>query len=128
MSEELPADDSRICNRKAVRVLFHRDVAMLSARLKQPMKVYLAGRIQREPNYHAIFAKGADRLRVRGHSVFNPAAANLEGMPLARIMAHVLTQLCECEAIALLPGWWRSGGARIEFLLAKYLGLKVIWL
>jgi len=27
-----------------------------------------------------------------------------------------------------LPGWRRSGGARIEFLLAKYIGLEVIFL
>jgi len=27
-----------------------------------------------------------------------------------------------------LPGWWRSGGARIEWMLARYLGLKVIYL
>ena len=91
------------------------------------MLVYVAGPMAGRPNLNRdTFAKVAQKLRQRGHSVFNPAAANLEGMPLSKIMAYVLGQLCECEAIALLPGWWRSGGARIEFLLALYLGLKRI--
>jgi hypothetical protein len=91
------------------------------------MKVYLAGKISGRPNYFEVFAKAADDLRKQGYSVYNPAAANLEGTPLNRIMAHLLPQLClEAEAIALLPGWYWSGGARIEYLLARYLGLKII--
>ena len=81
----------------------------------------------RNLNFEA-FARASDKLRVQGHSVFNPAAANLEGMPLSKIMAYVLAQLCDCEAIALLPGWYRSGGARIEWLLARYLKKKFIYL
>ena len=92
------------------------------------MRVYLAGRIRNDPHYFDSFASAAQKLREQGHSVFNPAAANLEQSPLPRIMAYVLGQLCECEAIALLPGWWRSGGARIEYLLARYLRLKIIYL
>jgi hypothetical protein len=64
-----------------------------------------------------------------GFEVYNPAAANLEGMRLGKIMAHVLCWLCEeAEAVAFLPGWWRSGGARIEWMLAKYLKLRIIYL
>lgn len=74
------------------------------------------------------FAKAADKLRIEGHTIFNPAAANLEGMPLYKIMSYVLMRVCESEAIAMLPGWWRSGGARIEWMLAKYLRLKIIYL
>lgn len=75
------------------------------------------------------FAKAAYGLRSKGHDVYNPAAANLDGMPLPRIMSHVLVQLCECDAIAMLPGWWmKFGGAWVEWLLARYLKLKIIYL
>jgi hypothetical protein len=91
--------------------------------------IYLAGRIRGVPNYFEAFAEAAGKLRNDGFDVFNPAAANLEGMPLNKIMGYVLQQLClDADAIALLPGWWRSGGARIEFMIAKYLGLKIIYL
>jgi hypothetical protein len=90
------------------------------------MMVYIAGPIRGTKDYHERFATAAKKLRLEGHAVYNPAAANLEGTPLNRIMAHLLPQLCECEAIALLPGWSMSGGAQIEYDLAEYLGLRVI--
>lgn len=93
------------------------------------MRVYVAGRMRGLPDLNMpAFAKAAQSLRVQGYEVYNPAAANLQGEPLAKIMAHVLPQLCECQAIAMQPGWWRSGGARIEWLLARYLGLEIIYL
>ncbi len=93
------------------------------------MMVYVAGKMRGLPDLNRpAFAAAADTLRERGYSVYNPAAANLEGLPLGKIMAHVLPQLCEAEAIAMLRGWWRSGGARIEWLLARYIGLRVIYL
>ncbi len=92
------------------------------------MKCYLAGPIKGRSDYHEKFAEAADKLRMEGFTVFNPAAANQEGRPLHKIMSYVLSQLCECDTIALLPGWWRSGGARVEWLLARYLKLKIIYL
>lgn len=93
------------------------------------MRVYLAGPIAGRPHYAETFAKAADKLRMEGFEVFNPAAANQEGRPLRKIMAYLLPWLCEeADAIAMLPGWYRSGGARVEWLLARYLGLRVIYL
>ena len=93
------------------------------------MKVYLAGRITGRKNYRDEFAKAAQELRLKGFTVFNPAAANLEGLGLRKIMSYELSWLCEeADAIAVQKGWWRSGGARIEWLLAKYLKLRVIYL
>lgn len=93
------------------------------------MKVYIAGRMRGvEDLNRAAFADAADKFRAEGHTVFDPAAANLERLPLGRIMAYVLGWLCQADTIALLPGWWRSGGARIEWMLARYLGLKIIYL
>lgn len=93
------------------------------------MRCYIAGRMRNVADLNRpAFAAAAQRLRSLGFDVYNPAAANLEGLPLSRIMSHVLVQLCECDAIYLIPGWWRSGGGRIEYLLARYLGLKRIHL
>lgn len=89
--------------------------------------IYIAGQISGTTDYHERFAAAAEKLRAQGFSVFNPAAANQEGRALKDIMAHLLPVLCECDTIALLPGWEESGGARVEYSLAKYLGLRIIW-
>lgn len=90
--------------------------------------VYLAGKISGVPDYFEKFAAAANKLRLEGHSIYNPAAANLESLPLPQIMAHNLAQLCEVEAIALMPCWRGSDGAKIEWSLAKYLGKTIIYL
>jgi hypothetical protein len=94
------------------------------------MKIYLAGKMRGEPdlNYPA-FNAAAQKLRLEGHEVFNPAAANLESWPINKILAYELTWLCEqAEAIALLPGWSYSLGARAEHATALAIGIEVILL
>ena len=93
------------------------------------MKVYLAGTITGIDNYFEKFAKAADILRLQRHEVFNPAAANLEGMSLEQILAYELTWLCiQADAVAFLPGWEKSLGSRAEHATAVALGKKLIYL
>ncbi len=82
--------------------------------------------------------------------VFNPAERDIEtygdnkeifnatgdiekatggGFSLSEAMKADLVWICdEAEAIALLPGWEHSSGARTEWSLANCLRLKVIYL
>ena len=92
-------------------------------------QIYIAGRITGNRKYKQEFARVADKFRLEGWQTFNPAAAGMDdGRPLWQIMAYLLPRVCESQAIAMQRGWWRSGGARIEWLLAKYLGLKILYL
>lgn len=109
------------------------------------MKLYLAGPMTGYPefNFPAFYA-AAVMLRSLGHEVFNPAerdnerhgtdiskgnltgnveqAAKDHGFDINKTMAHDTSFIClEAEGIALLPGWEKSGGAKIEFALADYL-------
>ena len=92
------------------------------------MKVYLAGAITGTDDYHDRFARYAHALRKEGHDVFNCAASNQEGRDRKDIMAFLLPILCEQEAIAMIPNWEESGGATIELLLARYIGLEFMFL
>lgn len=91
------------------------------------MKVYLSGSIAGDPDYKAKFTKYAGRLRQMGWTVYNPAAANLDDLPLRIILAHELDWLCrEAQAIALIPGYEDSRGVAAELATAKAIGLEII--
>lgn len=78
-------------------------------------------------NYHATFAKYADKLRQVGYTVFNPAAANLEGLPEGKILAYELEWiLTEADALALIPGWENSRGVKLELAAAEFKRIEVI--
>lgn len=94
------------------------------------MKVYLSGAMRGKPNLNReAFNKAAEKLRLDGHTVFNPAAANLESWDIRRIFSYELTWICEqADAIAMLPGWSMSTGAHAEHATAKAIGLEAIYL
>lgn len=101
-----------------------------------------------EFNFPAFYAAAA-ALRAQGHFVFSPAekdnerhgsdfskgnltgdeglAAQQHGFNLREALGIDLGWICsDAEAIALLPGWQMSKGARAELAAAQALGLEII--
>lgn len=114
------------------------------------MKIYLAGPMRGIPQFNfPAFFHAARQLKKQGHVVFNPAERDMSQYGEAvchtatgdvRDVAHLGITARECfaadtawicehaEAIALLPRWSQSRGARAEKALAEALDLNVIYL
>lgn len=116
------------------------------------MKIYLAGPMRGIPEFNfPAFHRWTKMLREEGHEVFSPAEHDNErhgadiskgnetgseahatatyNFNIREALAADLAWICaEAEAIALLPGWETSRGARAEFETANALGLNFIYL
>lgn len=120
---------------------------------KPKMKFYLAGPMTGIPHFNfPAFNAWADQLRHKGHEVFNPAerdierhggvdisadnvagdpthAAKTHGFSLRDALADDTAYICKAaDAIAMLPGWENSKGARAEHALAFALGHTIVYL
>jgi hypothetical protein len=107
------------------------------------LKLYLAGPMRGIPlyNFPAFFA-AAKELRSKGHEVWSPAENDVEvdgfdpvanpdaerkqQWTLSHYMERDLPVICRVDAIAVLPGWEASEGARLEVMVARQLGKQVL--
>lgn len=88
------------------------------------MKLYIAGPMSGLPefNYPAFHAAEA-QLQAAGYETLNPAT-NGEKDSWEDYMRAGIAQVIQADALALLPGWHASRGARIEVDLAANLGME----
>jgi hypothetical protein len=92
------------------------------------MKFYLSGPMSGIPesNFPA-FQEAAHRLREMGYEVISPAEINSEqGLPWETYLKADIKGLCDCDAVALLPGWENSKGAHLEMHIAHRCGMKIM--
>lgn len=90
-------------------------------------RIYLAGPMTGLPefNYPAFHAEAA-RLRQLGYHVENPAENNAPAdTTWSGYLRLALAQLITCDSIAMLQGWDKSKGARLEYHVASELGMQV---
>jgi len=109
------------------------------------MKIYLAGPMKGIEFFNKpAFDAAAEKLRALGNEVFNPhdavpaailnkdgseAEAVLAGFNRRATMAADLSWIClEADAIAMLPGWRNSSGARGEKAVAEALPIEILYL
>lgn len=89
------------------------------------MKIYLSGPMTGiENNNFETFAAAAKDLREEGHEVINPAE-QINKSSWTEYMRHDIAELVKCDAVAVLLGWNKSKGAKIEVYIAEALGIPV---
>lgn len=110
------------------------------------MRIYVAGKMSDLPNFNfPAFDSATMYLRSLGHEVFNPAehdrvagfvtetfgpykVETTSRFTLEDALRWDLARICECDAIALLPGWETSIGAAKERFVAEAVGCKILLL
>jgi hypothetical protein len=88
--------------------------------LSGPMRGYLDFNY---PRFHAA----TRNLRDRGYRVINPAetAGGDQTLPRETYMRIDIGYVLASDAVAVLPGWQFSAGARLEVAIAQNIGLPV---
>ena len=92
------------------------------------MKIYISGRISGRPlaQVREEFEQAEIKLRRFGFLPINPMN---NGLPADAAwedhMGRDIAMLLRCQAIYMLPGWPRSEGATLEYLIARQRRMRI---
>lgn len=92
------------------------------------MKVYISGPISGRPDGNqSAFYTAATRIIEEGNIPVNPHDVTYllpPGSTWLEYMKADIPALCASDEIFMLRGWWRSRGARLEWVIARGMGMK----
>jgi hypothetical protein len=92
-------------------------------------RVYISGPITgRTDGNQSAFYSAADWLIQNGSRPVNPHDVCFllpPGSTWTEYMKKNIPALCSSDSIYMLRGWWRSRGARLEWVIAWGLGMKI---
>lgn len=91
--------------------------------------LYLAGQMRGKENLNFdAFAEYAEKLRDAGFVVINPAEKvdGYKDLPREWFMEYSVKQIMMADAVAVMPSWEDSPGAKIEAWLAQQLSKPVV--
>src|SRR5688572_21466493 len=91
----------------------------------RPTRLYLAGPMRGIPEFNfPAFADATKRLREYGFEVWSPAEEDIaqdgfdptkdKALEMSHYMKRDLPEVCNSDAVAVLPGWEKSKGASLE--------------
>jgi len=95
------------------------------------MRVYVSGPVSGRVDLNRpAFERAARLLAAWGHDPVSPFDTSPYHPEKEWIdyMLDDIPAMLECDAVAVLPGWIFSRGARIEVILAWALGMKIVML
>jgi hypothetical protein len=97
--------------------------------MMQKLNIYLAGPMTGYPEFnYPAFAEAEARGKSLGLEIHSPHKNfnEVKTLPYATYIRADMAMLLNCNAIALMPGWEKSRGARFELHVAQLLGHKVL--
>jgi NTP pyrophosphatase (non-canonical NTP hydrolase) len=91
------------------------------------MIIYISGPMTGYPEFNfPLFNRVAENLRKLGYKIINPAEIEQPILTWESCMRCDIKELMNANKIAVLPGWEKSKGARIEVFLASQLGMEIV--
>lgn len=105
---------------------------MTSPKIQEKMKIYISGKTTGEDikKAKAKFSYHESLLMMKGYEPINPFNLEPENSicwDWRDCMALELSKLVYCDAIYMLKDWRQSRDARIQYALAKGLGLTIFF-
>ena len=108
--------------------------AMVRTNTIQKERIYISGGISRDRNYKEKFKEAHfyllgkyDCIVINPVHLANRVENTMQFPQWHDYMRECIHWLTRCNKVYMLKGWWKSRGAKIEWLLAKLLRLDIIY-